>query len=164
MVERLDPDAINLVVSILRMQGEQGDRRMLVQLAQAKASAILGEASYRRTSTLYTLKAIAERMAELKGQRIIAVVSDGFTLMDRSGGADTGDLNSAISPRGSIGCRDVHDRCKGADTSAGFQRFDAGFCWSTGGEFVDVLSFCIRRGIARWFECAGARHRRRGVF
>jgi len=97
MVERLDPDAINLAVSILRMQGEQGDRRMLVQLAQAKASGILGEASYRRTSTLYTLKAIAERMAELKGQRIIAVVSDGFTLMDRSGGADTSDLNSAIS-------------------------------------------------------------------
>jgi len=97
MVERLDPDAINLAVSILRMQGEQGDRRMLVQIAQAKASSILGEASYRRTSTLYTLKAIAERMTELKGQRIITVVSDGFSLMDRSGGADTGDLNAAIS-------------------------------------------------------------------
>ncbi|HZS45653.1 MAG TPA: VWA domain-containing protein [Blastocatellia bacterium] len=92
-----DPTAMGVAISILRTEDHlTGDRRFMVMMAQTKAQEVLAEASYRRKSTLWTLKAVAERLAELPGQRIIAIVSDGFSLMDNGGSPDTTDLNSVI--------------------------------------------------------------------
>ena len=58
---------------------------------------MLAEASYRRKATLQTLKAVTERMSELPGQRMVAIMSDGFSLVDIDGARDTDDMNSVVS-------------------------------------------------------------------
>jgi VWFA-related protein len=98
MVRRGDRDAIDVAIGILQAEEHiTGPRQFLEQMAQSRASQVLAEAGYRRRVTLLTLAAAAKRMAEMPGQRLIAYVSDGFTMMDESGTADTGDLLEAIS-------------------------------------------------------------------
>jgi hypothetical protein len=57
----------------------------------------MAEATYQRRETLLTLKAVADRLAELPGQRMILLLSDGFTMLDNSGAMDADDLRAAIS-------------------------------------------------------------------
>jgi VWFA-related protein len=64
---------------------------------RAKARQILAEASYRRTVTLATLKGVVERTAEMPGQRMIAVFSEGFSMLGTVGGQEFIDLQPAIS-------------------------------------------------------------------
>src|SRR5262249_23166946 len=90
MVEHGDPTAMSVAISILSSEDHLvGDRRFMVMMAQEKSQEVLSEASYRRRSTLLTLKAVADRMSEMPGQRIIGILSDGFTLMDYGGSPDT---------------------------------------------------------------------------
>ena len=66
-------------------------------MVRARARELLGEESILRKTTLQILKAVSERMANLPGQRLIALVSDGFTLRDSDGGADNDDFAAATS-------------------------------------------------------------------
>jgi hypothetical protein len=55
---------------------------------------ILEEESVLRRSTLQTIKGVSDRMTDLPGQRMIAFVSEGFTLLDQNG-AEHDDFNAA---------------------------------------------------------------------
>jgi VWFA-related protein len=93
-VDRGDPDAVGAAIAILTAEEGPGvDDRY----ARARARQILQEAAGKRTATLATLKAVAEQLAGLPGQRILAFISDGFSLVGFSGGFETNWLNSAIS-------------------------------------------------------------------
>jgi VWFA-related protein len=98
-VERGDREAMNVAIEILRREDYvlDEDRKMLELLARRRASQVLSEASYLRRATLFSLKAFAEQMTALPGQRLIAIFSDGFTLLDTGGHTQTSDLQSVIS-------------------------------------------------------------------
>jgi hypothetical protein len=66
-------------------------------MVQMKARQVLSEATYLRRAALITLREVIQRMSDLPGQRLIVMVSDGFTLFDHGGGHDTGDLQSVTS-------------------------------------------------------------------
>jgi VWFA-related protein len=58
---------------------------------------LLLRAAYQRRITMLTLKAIAEKLSETPGQRIVFMLSDGFTMQDDSGSMDLTELQPAIS-------------------------------------------------------------------
>ncbi|MEP7339829.1 MAG: VWA domain-containing protein [Acidobacteriota bacterium] len=62
-----------------------------------KAQTVLIQGNYKRRVALATMKAIAERLAELPGQRLMILLSNGFTLMDTSGGQSTSEIQPIIS-------------------------------------------------------------------
>ena len=98
LVQRDDRDGIAAAISILQSEEHaNGSYKVLAALADARASEVLSEASYRRRYTLFTLKAVAERLSTMPGQRIIAMLSDGFSLMGTDGSHDTHELESATS-------------------------------------------------------------------
>lgn len=105
-VERGQRDAIAAAISILRSEGgfvigspggEDVDTRFLQSSATARAREILLTESYRRRVMLLTLKAVVERLAQMDGQRVIAFLSDGFTMMDQTGNVDAFDLQATTS-------------------------------------------------------------------
>jgi VWFA-related protein len=97
-VEHGDTEAMNVAIALLRLEdGISGDRRTMEMMARGRASQVLSEASYLRKATLSTLKALAEQMTALPGQRLMAIFSDGFTLQDSGGRAQTSELQSVIS-------------------------------------------------------------------
>jgi VWFA-related protein len=64
---------------------------------RGKANQVLGESAYLRKVTLSTLRGVVARIAEMPGQRMIALFSEGFTLSDSGGGYETTDLQSVTS-------------------------------------------------------------------
>src|SRR5262249_60189199 len=68
----------------------------IMQMVQVKARQVLSEATYMRRATLITLREVVQRMGDMPGQRLLVMVSDGFTLFD-AGGQDTSDLQSVTS-------------------------------------------------------------------
>src|SRR5262249_19144820 len=50
-----------------------------------------------RQSTLDVLNAVAERAAAMSGQRLLVLLSDGFTMRDFNGAPDAGQVQSSIS-------------------------------------------------------------------
>lgn len=91
-----EPAALALATKILAI--EEGDSMIPPppDVVRAKAQEILSFAALTRKSTLQMLKAVCERMSEMPGQRMVAFVSDGFTLLDR-GGDDRQDYEQATS-------------------------------------------------------------------
>ncbi len=79
------------------MTGEDGVVAPSDAMVRAHAREVLGQESIFRKTTLQILKAVSERMAEMPGERLIAFMSDGFTLLDTGGGADNQDFNAATS-------------------------------------------------------------------
>jgi VWFA-related protein len=122
-VERLTAWRVSMQETLftpyLAAQIAQGDRRSLflgIEIVRAeemrqkevrdeiiepqvrgRANQILAEASYRRRVMLATLKGVVERVAEMPGQRMMAVFSEGFTLASTGGGYDANDLQPAIN-------------------------------------------------------------------
>ena len=100
-VRRENPDAINVAINLL--MSEEGldpamlSTQMLKQMALGRASEVLGQASYRRTSLLGTFRAAAELMSKAPGQRVMFFFSDGFSLFDLRGNVDSIELQQAIS-------------------------------------------------------------------
>jgi len=95
-----DPDAVSVAIQILAMEegyvplrtkGQTDDSYMT-----ARANEVLENARNLRRATFQTLKAVADRLADMPGQRIIAFVSDGLSLRDSGTGADTSDMEAAI--------------------------------------------------------------------
>ncbi len=114
-IARGDPDATDLAIKILAaedgvsLSDHQGlffdprDRpasSMMVPLPphlQTRTNLILTEASCYRRVLLTTIRAAASKLAEMPGQRIIALLSDGFTMVAASGELTSGELAPVLS-------------------------------------------------------------------
>ncbi len=102
-VDRNDPEAIDLGIQILLAEdGISGPRPLMENLVRARAGQVLAEAGYRRQVALASLKALTDSLAKLPGQRLIVVLSDGFTLLGTGGSYDTGGLRDVTS-RAAVG-------------------------------------------------------------
>jgi len=84
-----DQEAANAALQILVAEESYQplDQEAALSYVRARAREIINEETNRRRATLQTLQAVAERMASMPGQRIVAVLSDGFTMMENAGGA-----------------------------------------------------------------------------
>ncbi|HKV42571.1 MAG TPA: VWA domain-containing protein, partial [Blastocatellia bacterium] len=105
-----DPLALNLAIAIVLKEDRLENldpvvvtREFLANYATNKAFAVIADAGYPRRVTLKMLKAVVERLASLPGQRMMAILSDGFTLRDRSGNIDSSDLEEVLSKAGRSG-------------------------------------------------------------
>jgi len=100
-IMRGDREAMEMGILIMQLEGymedDLTDREFLEALTRNEAIRVLSEASYRRAATLGTLKNAAQSMANLPGQRMLALYSDGFTMMDSLGVPDTAGLRDAIN-------------------------------------------------------------------
>ncbi|HKQ08268.1 MAG TPA: VWA domain-containing protein [Blastocatellia bacterium] len=100
-VEAEDANAIEVAKSIVRQEEHLPDdphfESLVTNLAKSRARQISVEATYLRRETLSVLKAVAARIAEMPGQRMVLMLSDGFTQLDESGVTDSDDLRAAIS-------------------------------------------------------------------
>lgn len=70
------------------------------EYAHARARQIISQETYFRKAALITLRAVCDRLADMPGQRMIAMMSDGFTVMEDGGGADN-DAVRAVTGRAS---------------------------------------------------------------
>lgn len=95
-VEADAPFALDVAMSIVKAEESLPDdphlQKMVEQRARARAREIISEATYLRRATLLTLRGVAERLAEMPGQRLIVLLSDGFTMLDNTGIVDSSDL------------------------------------------------------------------------
>lgn len=92
--------ALNVAMQIVTTEDFANNpppKDMLENYTVARARAIVSEDDAARRSTWQILRAVCEQMAELPGQRMIAFVSDGFTLHEGGMGADTQSFNEATS-------------------------------------------------------------------
>jgi VWFA-related protein len=97
-VQRGEPDALRVALEILRVEENlEVPPRMAEPLVRARARAVLQQAGYWRKAMLVTLRETVKRMADYPGQRIVALVTDGFSLTEDSGSYDTAELNQVIS-------------------------------------------------------------------
>ncbi|HYY93747.1 MAG TPA: VWA domain-containing protein, partial [Pyrinomonadaceae bacterium] len=65
--------------------------------AQMRSTQILAETSATSRATLRALGAVSERLAAMRGQRLLAFVTDGFSLYDEGGGTDRREIEQAES-------------------------------------------------------------------
>ena len=89
-------------------------------LVRAKASQVVELASYRRQSTLSVLSAVVERTMMMPGQRLLMLLSDGFSLSNRYGVPESGDLQSTISKAVRSGVIIYSTDVKGLEVAAEF--------------------------------------------
>jgi VWFA-related protein len=98
-----DPRAIKLAIQVVIAEegyvpvNDAVDKAYVMQ----RASLILAGDANTRRATLSTLREICGRLADLPGQRIVAVVSDGFATLDEGGKTETLDT-SAVTGRASL--------------------------------------------------------------
>lgn len=99
MVQRDVPDALTEAFRLLREEDgiSETDRRILLTLAKARASEVLNIASYRSRTSLMTLGSVIDRLAQMPGQRLLVIFSDGFTLLDSTGRFDSTELQNVTS-------------------------------------------------------------------
>jgi VWFA-related protein len=109
IVRESNPEALAAGIYLIREQegippemdadrpgGSSGSMRLSL-LARQRATEVLNEATRQRRIALASLRATVERLARAPGQRLLALVSDGFTLFDRDGGRDTDELKAVIA-------------------------------------------------------------------
>src|SRR5262249_57525466 len=97
MVDHGDREALQVARAIyVAEEHASPNDPSITQMVQMKARQVLSEATYLRRATLITLREVVQRLGDLPGQRLLVMVSDGFTLFD-SGGQDTSDLQSVTS-------------------------------------------------------------------
>lgn len=98
MVDRGDREAMQVARAIyIAEEHASPNDPTIMQMVQMKARQVLTEATYMRRATLITLKEVVQRLSDLPGQRLLVMVSDGFTLFDSGGSQDTNDLQSVTS-------------------------------------------------------------------
>jgi VWFA-related protein len=90
-------DRTALAVASQVMAAEEGAIVAVAELVRMKASEVLEIASYKRQSALAVLSAVAERVMGMQGQRLLILMSDGFTMRNTYGAPETGDVQSTIS-------------------------------------------------------------------
>lgn len=95
------PFALEAAMSIVMAEEHLPDdphfKAIISSIARSRAREIVAESTFKRRLTLLTIKAIAERLSELPGQRMLMMLSDGFTLLGSDGAIDSSDLQSAVS-------------------------------------------------------------------
>ena len=96
MVKQGDRAAFELAVQILSEE-LRIDAVFAAAMVRGRANEVLEIASYKRQSTLSVLTAAAERVTAMPGQRLLIILSDGFTMRDFNGALETGPVQSAIS-------------------------------------------------------------------
>src|SRR5262249_12539486 len=100
-VRRENQDATKVAIQLLAIQ--TGTDMMglapevLRQMVLGKAGEVLSTATYKRTNLLATIRAAAELMSRAPGQRVMFFISDGLSLYDNRGIAESVDLQQAIS-------------------------------------------------------------------
>jgi len=114
-----EPGALSAATQILI--AEEGPPPPPEGYVVARAQEILAQETYTRRATLLTLRAVCERMAEMPGQRIIAFVSDGFTMLDQGGGADNQDLTAVTGRASRSGVVVYSFDAKGLEVPAEYQ-------------------------------------------
>jgi VWFA-related protein len=141
-VKQDDPEALRIAKDLVRVEDHVDirDEQMLELLARTKAGRIISESSYRRRSSLFTLKAVADRMAEMPGQRMIAVLSDGFSLVDSSGTEDRVDLDSTISRAVRSGVVIYSLDTKGLIVQPGYSASTSGPDPEVAGQLLNILT------------------------
>lgn len=109
MAAHRQQDATAMATRILRAEsgslGEQSEAtqsgRLINKTADAqteqRVDSLLAEETARRRVILETFKSLAARLAELPGQRIVAMFSNGFSLFGQFGTKETDELKAAIS-------------------------------------------------------------------
>lgn len=95
MVKQGDRTALTVAGQV--MAAEEGAIVAVAELVRMKATEVLEIASYKRQSALGVLSAVAERIMGMQGQRLLILMSDGFTMRNAYGAPDTGDVQSTIS-------------------------------------------------------------------
>src|SRR5215471_6628263 len=100
-VEQNGPHALDAAMNIVKAEEHlPTDSRFasfVESIATSRARQINAEASYKRRMTLMALRSVAERLREMPGQRLIVMLSDGFTLLDSAGSVDYSEVQSATS-------------------------------------------------------------------
>jgi VWFA-related protein len=97
-IERRDSGALGLGIALLRLEdGIDLDPDSMRLMAYSRARKILAEASYKRRAALLTLKELAAMMADLPGQRMIVLLSDGFTMNDIGGYPEISEIDAVTS-------------------------------------------------------------------
>jgi VWFA-related protein len=92
-----DLEASRLAIDIIRQEDHiPCPCTTLQQFARNKAATILSQTAYSRRNTLAVLESYAAQMAQLPGKRMIVLFSDGFTMRDRAGNPDNGELKGVI--------------------------------------------------------------------
>lgn len=64
---------------------------------RGRCQEIVAATAYRRRVMLATLQGIAKGLAQLPGQRLIAMLSEGFSAVDTAGSIEPGDIEPAVS-------------------------------------------------------------------
>jgi VWFA-related protein len=95
-VRNEDPEALGVATQIMAVEEYGRSMSPPPGIVRARAKMILSEETILRRATLQMLRAVGERMTDLPGQRMIAFMSDGFTLLDE-GGAEHDDFVAATS-------------------------------------------------------------------
>jgi VWFA-related protein len=97
-----DERAIEVAIQIL--VAEEGyvsiNPRAAREYAILRARQIIGQETYFRKATLATLRAVCDRLAEMPGQRMVFMMTDGFTILEDRGGAEN-DIVRAVTGRAS---------------------------------------------------------------
>ena len=114
-IVRGDPDAAELASQIIadedglslgdgqglvfdpRDRNKSSSLLLLPPFLSTRAHMVLEEASYYRRVLLTTVKAAVEKLAEMPGQRIIALFSEGCTMVAATGEVVSGELQPIIS-------------------------------------------------------------------
>lgn len=97
-VVREQPDALDAAMSIIRAeQGPSIPPELLATITRAKAREILSQASHWRNLSIAALNQVIDGLSGMPGQRLVAMVSEGFTLLGRSGASDTTEIRSVVS-------------------------------------------------------------------
>ncbi|MGH9937339.1 MAG: VWA domain-containing protein, partial [Blastocatellia bacterium] len=98
MVDRGDREALQVARAIyIAEEHASPNDPTIMQMVQMRARQVLSEATYLRRASLITLREVVQRLGDLPGQRLLVMVSDGFTLFDHGGSQDTNDLQSVTS-------------------------------------------------------------------
>jgi VWFA-related protein len=119
--------AMNIIMAEEHLPQSEQFRGIVRSRALARAREILAESTFKRRSTLLVLKAVAERLAELPGQRMLMMLSEGFSMLDNSGVADSSDLQATISRAARAGVVINTFSAKGLSTLSFFDVSGGGF-------------------------------------
>lgn len=123
------------------MQAEEGPLPPGAEgIVKGRAAMILGEEANKRKATLLTLRAVCDRLAEMPGQRMIAFVSDGFTMLDQGGGLDNHDLIAATGRASRSGVVVYSFDARGLDVGPEYQASTAIF----GSSLESVSRFALQ--------------------
>ncbi|MFY9574866.1 MAG: VWA domain-containing protein [Blastocatellia bacterium] len=132
MVKQGDRTAFDLAVQILAEE-LRIDAVFAAAMVRGRAGEVLEIASYKRQSTLSVLTAVVEGVTGMSGQRLLILLSDGFTMRDFNGAPDTGRVQSAISKAVRAGVIIYSIDVKGLEVGA---EFDASRRGVSGGSLM----------------------------